>query len=39
MIDNSVSLLVVISPADEAPIGIVTLHDIVRLQTQRADTM
>jgi predicted transcriptional regulator len=39
MIDKSMSLLVVISPTDETPIGIVTLHDIVRLQNQLADAM
>jgi CIC family chloride channel protein len=39
MIDHSMSLLVVISPTDQTPIGIVTLHDIVRLQTQLADAM
>jgi CBS domain-containing protein len=39
MIDKSMSLLVVVSPVDETPIGIVTLHDIVRLQTQHADMM
>jgi hypothetical protein len=37
MVDQSMSLLVVISPTDETPIGIVTLHDIVRLQNQLAD--
>jgi hypothetical protein len=39
MIDKSVSLLVVISPTDETPIGIVTLHDIVRLQSQLAEAI
>jgi len=39
MIDKSVSLLVVIAATDETPIGIVTLHDIVRLQSQLADAM
>lgn len=39
MIDKSMSLLVVISPTDQTPIGIVTLHDIVRLQNQLADAM
>jgi hypothetical protein len=39
MIDKSVSLLVVISPTDETPIGIVTLHDIFRLQNQLAEAM
>jgi hypothetical protein len=27
------------SPKDETPIGIVTLHDIVRLQNQLADAL
>ena len=39
MVDKSVSLLVVLSPADESPIGIVTLHDVVRLQSHMADSM
>lgn len=39
MIDKSASLLVVISPTEETPIGIVTLHDIFRLQSQLADSM
>jgi chloride channel protein, CIC family len=39
MIDKSLSLLVVVSPSDGTPIGIVTLHDIVRLQSQLADTV
>jgi CIC family chloride channel protein len=39
MIDQSVSLLVVMSPTEETPIGIVTLHDIVRLQSQLAEAM
>jgi CBS domain-containing protein len=39
MIDKSTSLLVVMSPKDETPIGIVTLHDIVRLQNQLADAL
>jgi chloride channel protein, CIC family len=39
MIDKSVSLLVVISPTDGTPIGIVTLHDIVRLQSQLAEAV
>ena len=37
MIDKSASLLVVISQSDATPIGIVTLHDIIRLQSQLAD--
>jgi CBS domain-containing protein len=39
MIDKSLSLLVVVSPSDGTPIGIVTLHDIVLLQSQLADTV
>lgn len=31
-------MLVVISQSDATPIGIVTLHDIIRLQSQLADT-
>jgi chloride channel protein, CIC family len=38
MIDKSVSLLVVTS-ADGKPIGIITLHDIIRFQNQLADAM
>ena len=38
MVDKSASLLVVLS-TDETPIGIVTLHDVVRLQSQVADAM
>ncbi len=38
MIDKSASLLVVISQSDATPIGIVTLHDIMRLQSRLADT-
>jgi CIC family chloride channel protein len=37
MIDKSASLLVVTSRADGKTIGIVTLHDIIRLQSQLAD--
>ncbi len=37
MIDHSVSLLVLVSQSDEKPIGIVTLHDVIRLQSQLAD--
>ncbi|MBV8142793.1 MAG: chloride channel protein [Verrucomicrobia bacterium] len=39
MINKSVSLLVVLSPVDETPIGIVTLHDILRLQSQLAEAL
>jgi chloride channel protein, CIC family len=39
MVDKSVSLVVVVSPTDQTPIGIVTLHDIVRLQSHLADAM
>lgn len=38
MVDKSASLLVVLS-TDETPIGIVTLHDIVRLLSQVTDAM
>jgi predicted transcriptional regulator len=37
MVENSMSLLVVSSIAENAPIGIVTLHDILRLQHQLSD--
>jgi chloride channel protein, CIC family len=39
MIDQSASLLVVVSRSDATPIGIVTLHDIIRLQSQLADAI
>ena len=38
MVDKSTSLLVVLS-TDETPIGIVTLHGIVRLLSQVTDAM
>ena len=38
MVDKSASLLVVLS-TDETPIGIVTLHDVVRLQSQVTDAI
>ena len=38
MVDKSASLLVVLS-TDETPIGIVALHDVVRLHSQVADAM
>ena len=37
MVDNSVSLLVILSPTGDTPIGIVTLHDVLRLQNQFSD--
>jgi CBS domain containing-hemolysin-like protein len=37
MVGNSMSLLVVLSTAEGAPIGIVTLHDVLRLQQQQSD--
>jgi len=37
MIDQSASLLVVVSQSNRTPIAIVTLHDIIRLQSQLAD--
>jgi hypothetical protein len=39
MIGQSVRLMVVLSPVNETPIAIVTLHDIFRLQTQMAEAM
>ena len=37
MVENSMSLLVVLSATENTPIGIVTLHDVLRLQTQLSD--
>jgi CBS domain containing-hemolysin-like protein len=37
MVGNSASLLVVLSATENTPIGIVTLHDVLRLQTQLSD--
>ena len=37
MVENSMSLLVVLSTSDNTPIGIVTLHDVIRLQNQLSD--
>ena len=37
MVGNSMSLLVVLSATENTPIGIVTLHDVLRLQTQLSD--
>jgi chloride channel protein, CIC family len=37
MVDNSMSLLVIMSTTGNTPIGIVTLHDILRLQNQLSD--
>jgi hypothetical protein len=37
-VDNSISLLVILSPTGSTPIGIVTLHDVLRLQNQLSDT-
>jgi chloride channel protein, CIC family len=39
MVANSMSLLVVLSTAENTPIGIVTLHDVLRLQQQQSDTV
>jgi CBS domain-containing protein len=38
MVENSMSLLVVLSATENTPIGIVTLHDVLRLQNQVSDT-
>jgi len=38
MVDNSINLLVILSPTGNTPIGIVTLHDVLRLQNQLSDT-
>ena len=37
MVENSISLLVVLSTTENKPIGIVTLHDVLRLQNQLSD--
>ncbi len=37
MVDNSMRLLVVLSTTENTPIGIVTLHDVLRLQNQQSD--
>ena len=37
MVENSLSLLVVVSSTENTPIGIVTLHDVLRLQNQLSD--
>jgi CBS domain containing-hemolysin-like protein len=37
MVENSMSLLVVLSTTENTPIGIVTLHDVLRLQNQLSD--
>jgi chloride channel protein, CIC family len=37
MVENSMSLLVVTSIGENTPIGIVTLHDVLRLQHQLSD--
>jgi hypothetical protein len=34
---NSMSLLVILSTTENTPIGIVTLHDVLRLQNQLSD--
>ena len=39
MVENSRSLLVVLSTAENVPIGIVTLHDVLRLQQQQSDAV
>jgi predicted transcriptional regulator len=37
MVENSMSLLVVLSTTKNTPIPIVTLHDVLRLQNQLSD--
>jgi CIC family chloride channel protein len=37
MVENSLRLLVVVSTTENTPIGIVTLHDVLRLQNQLSD--
>ena len=37
MVENSLNLLVVVSTVEDTPIGIVTLHDVLRLHNQLLD--
>ena len=37
MVENSLRLLVVVSTSENTPIGIVTLHDVLRMQNQVSD--
>jgi signal-transduction protein with cAMP-binding, CBS, and nucleotidyltransferase domain len=37
MVENSLNLLVVVSTVENTPIGIVTLHDVLRLHNQLLD--
>jgi CBS domain-containing protein len=37
MVENSLRLLVVVSTTENTPIGIVTLHNVLRLQNQLSD--
>jgi CIC family chloride channel protein len=37
MVENSLSLLVVLSTTEDTPIGIVTLHDVIRFQNRLRD--
>jgi CIC family chloride channel protein len=37
MVENSLSLLVVSSTTENTPVGIITLHDVLRLQQQLSD--
>ncbi len=39
MVENSMSLLVILSTTEATPIGIVTLHDVLRLQNQLSDAV
>jgi CBS domain-containing protein len=39
MVENSMSLLVILSTTENTPIGIVTLHDVLRLQNQLSDAV
>jgi CIC family chloride channel protein len=38
MVESSISILVVLSTAGNTPIGIVTLHDVLRLQNKLSDS-
>jgi predicted transcriptional regulator len=37
LVENSLNLLVVVSTVENTPIGIVTLHDVLRLHNQLFD--
>ena len=39
MVENSLSLLVILSTTENTPIGVVTLHDVIRSQNQLSDAV